>query len=512
MNFLTKGLFIVLVLHGSNAGLFSKSKATEVTKDVNLKEESAISTESNSEAIDVMDNLALTKDGLLDFDGLIKKFKLTSIVSLIQKSITADGKLNVKTLIENFKLDELNFSSICSAISRQATKFVEKVTNNYDVIDYLTSTFVQDSEDGKLDFTGLATKYIGAIEEYDVITEDGYILKLFHIPGDESNPVLIAHGFFSSSDDFLLQGKTSLIYSLSENNHDVWVMNFRGNLHSRRHVELDPDTDKKFWEYSIHECGYYDLPAVIDFILAKTNQEKLSVIGHSAGSAYTFVLASTRPEYNDKIKVFVALAPVVYFSNPGVAFSTIIRFEPVINELLVSYGAEELFGEKKIERKIYRLLCSQGKLSYKYCWQLGFGALFGHNPDNVEPELFTSSLGHFPAGASRMNFIHYLQIGNSGKFGQYDFGRENLERYGSKEPPAYDLQRATFDVSMIVGANDKVLGLEEAERIRSEVPNVVGYQIVEDEAFSHVDFLYGKNADELVYSHVIAILNKYSQV
>lgn len=69
--------------------------------------------------------------------------------------------------------------------------------------------------------------------------------------------------------------------------------------------------DQSSW----HEIGYYDLPAMIDFILKKTNQKKLSYIGHSQGTTSFFVMASTRPSYNKKIKIMVALAPVVYMKH-----------------------------------------------------------------------------------------------------------------------------------------------------------------------------------------------------
>ena len=38
------------------------------------------------------------------------------------------------------------------------------------------------------------------------------------------------------------------------------------------HTTLDPDVDKKqYWDFSYHEMGVYDNPAVLDFIQEKTN-------------------------------------------------------------------------------------------------------------------------------------------------------------------------------------------------------------------------------------------------
>lgn len=61
--------------------------------------------------------------------------------------------------------------------------------------------------------------------------------------------------------------------------------------------------------------GYYDLPAFIDYILAVTNQKKIHYLGHSQGSTVFFSMAAQRPEYNEKIRLMVALAPVAFISH-----------------------------------------------------------------------------------------------------------------------------------------------------------------------------------------------------
>lgn len=58
--------------------------------------------------------------------------------------------------------------------------------------------------------------------------------------------------------------------------------------------------------------GVYDLPAMIDYILAQTGQKQLFYIGFSQGTTQFWILMSLRPEYNEKIKLMSALAPVAY--------------------------------------------------------------------------------------------------------------------------------------------------------------------------------------------------------
>ena len=45
----------------------------------------------------------------------------------------------------------------------------------------------------------------------------------------------------------------------------------------------------------------YDMPAFIDFVLNKTGQPSLSLIGHSQGTMMNFALFSQRPDMEKKV-------------------------------------------------------------------------------------------------------------------------------------------------------------------------------------------------------------------
>jgi lysosomal acid lipase/cholesteryl ester hydrolase len=69
--------------------------------------------------------------------------------------------------------------------------------------------------------------------------------------------------------------------------------------------------------------GVYDLPAVVDYILKTTGEQKLYYIGHSMGTTMFYVFLSERPQYNSKIRAMFSLAPVAFSShmtNPLRAF------------------------------------------------------------------------------------------------------------------------------------------------------------------------------------------------
>lgn len=125
-------------------------------------------------------------------------------------------------------------------------------------------------------------------ERHQVKTNDGYILTVYRIPQisnvkNNRKVILLMHGMTSAAPAYLTFGRsTSAAYKLSDEGYDVWIGNARGNTYSRRHVTLSPK-NPKFWDFSWHEIGVIDLPAMIDYILQHTNQTKLAYVGHSQG-------------------------------------------------------------------------------------------------------------------------------------------------------------------------------------------------------------------------------------
>jgi len=61
--------------------------------------------------------------------------------------------------------------------------------------------------------------------------------------------------------------------------------------------------------------GIYDVPAVIDKILAITDLPSINYLGYSMGATQYIVMLSERPEYNSKIKKGFLLAPAIIIKN-----------------------------------------------------------------------------------------------------------------------------------------------------------------------------------------------------
>lgn len=103
-------------------------------------------------------------------------------------------------------------------------------------------------------------------------------------------------------------------YLLSDNGYDVWLANTRGNDYGLHHKTFNL-TSKEFWNFSFHEIGLYDLSAMIDYVLDKTNNTQVYYVGHSQGTTVLFVLLSLRPDYNQKIIQAHLFSPAAFYSH-----------------------------------------------------------------------------------------------------------------------------------------------------------------------------------------------------
>lgn len=389
--------------------------------------------------------------------------------------------------------------------------FVSVISGSLGFITDINATLSTVPEDGRLDFVQLAEKYGHNASEHDIKTEDGYIIKLFSIPGNKSRTVMLVHGVFGTANDYIIRGNTSLAITLANNGYYVWALSVRGSRHSRRHIKLNPDADKAFWDYSVHEFGYYDLPACIDYALNATGQSQLSVVGFSEGTTMNFVLTSTRPEYNSKIKVFVALAPICHLQNTVGPIKTLIQFGNWLNGLLMLVKVEEIAGYKSLSKGVMNFLCTQLPVSYELCMKTTLAPLIGINSGDIEKKFFPITVAHFPAGTSRKNLVHFAQIGSGKQFCQFDYGSSgNYKAYRSNLPPCYDLKKVTMPVVLVSGRNDRISTLEDMELLKTKLVNVISHKILEPVWFNHLDHMWGSSSHIISYPYVLDVLNKYN--
>lgn len=365
------------------------------------------------------------------------------------------------------------------------------------------------NEDATLDIRAIIRKYGYPLEEHEVITEDGYILSMFRIPGNGS-AVFLMHGLLGCADDYVMAGPDSgLAYLLANEGYDVWMGNARGSKHSRRHVHLKP-SDAKFWDFSWHEIGIFDLPAMIDSALDENDTKKLKYIGHSQGTTAFFVMTSEKPEYNAKISLMVALSPVAFMSNVR---SPVVRLlavgTPFIHGFVKTFGLYEFLPDSSVMRTLKLFMCSSGILSNIVCSNVMFMmAGVGYAQFNFTnlPVL----MGHTPAGASAKQVAHYGQGVLTGKFRQFDYGTTgNLNRYGTEVPPNYALEKITAPVSLFYSEADWLAHPTDVDKLYNRLNSAVDIHKIPYQQFNHLDFLWAKDFKVLVYKRLQMLLTHF---
>lgn len=202
------------------------------------------------------------------------------------------------------------------------------------------------------------------LEVHNITTEDGYILTVHRIPNADRPVMLLNHGFVASSDAFLWLGKpNALPYQAHEAGYDVWMLNCRGNWYSSKHKAMSPHS-RKFWQFSIHEIGKYDLPASFDYVLKAANRTSLHYVGHSQGTAVFLIFLSERPEYNKRILSAHLLAPVAFMAH---GTSVIMLFLFTLARYPTDYTSIAVFQHAEAITTVGRLFCPQDRMTATLC-------------------------------------------------------------------------------------------------------------------------------------------------
>ncbi|XP_014244550.1 lipase 1-like [Cimex lectularius] len=347
-------------------------------------------------------------------------------------------------------------------------------------------------------------------ERRQVKTEDGYILALHRLHTKNLNygpPVLVIHGLLSASDQWLLSGRDRDLPSiLADKGYDVWLGDTRGNAYSRKHISLNPDSPE-FWDFSFHEVGYYDIPAMVDYIRLQSGHKKVYYVGYSLGGTDFLVMASARPEYNKKIKAGILIAPYAYSpSNMNRVVQMLVSITTSVMRRWRMLRVFEVFPRSNATLVMNHLLCMPKSSLMPLCLQV-YNQIFGLTEELNEDHLI-DLMSTFRAGSSAKTLNHCMQVMHMDSLRYYDYDdAENLKRYGQTDPPEYNLSLITAPVSLHYSSQDWFVSTEKVERLTSKLPNVIGKYLVSSRSFNHMDFLVGIHARELVYEDVTNVIS-----
>ena len=78
-------------------------------------------------------------------------------------------------------------------------------------------------------------------------------------------------------------------------------------------------------------------------------------------------------------------------------------------------------------------------------------------------ERASNYFARFPSGTSIKNLRHFKQILKADNFLKFDYGeKQNLELYGTKTPPLYNMSKVEYPVHLFVGNLDRLITLTDA--------------------------------------------------
>lgn len=336
------------------------------------------------------------------------------------------------------------------------------------------------------------------VEKHRVETPDGYSLQMHRIPAGRrlarrtgeakskgKKAVLVVHGLMGSSGDFVIMGPNrSLAYMLADAGYDVWLGNLRGNMYSS-HKTLKRN-DKNFWEFSFHEHGKYDVPSMIDQVLKITGLKKIMYIGYSMGTTNFFTMVAQRPEYNDKIVAFVALAPAVYLDNikPLAQLTLETTNTP---RILQSRGIISANLGDGLMDFLLKNVCNLKKPNQDICLLTLYsivGEDYEQNDNDVTPSIFTRV-----QPASFRQLEHFGKIALTGVFTSWDDGLHTPVK-------PYNLTNIKVPVLLFYGENDLLTEKSQIMRLAEELKKIgvlEGRVGCKWPKFNHIDFVFAKD-------------------
>ncbi|OXA39150.1 Lipase 3 [Folsomia candida] len=264
---------------------------------------------------------------------------------------------------------------------------------------------------------------------------------------------------------------------LADAGFDVFIANCRGNKYSQGHADATVTTDNvKYWEFSFHEMGVYDNPAIIEMVTNVTGVRRMYYVGHSMGGTSLAIMLSERPEYNERISTAFLLAPALYLGSTLKYLQPFFKsvnyyqysFNKFVHGKLDAYKSLKQAVGRRPEEVCLReegacetiepngdsVIISSAHFS-GFCGNLLFlGG--GYDAPQTNYTTFTQALGTFPETTSTKTLTHFFQFIKSNTFCQFNYGFSWINRlkYGKDTSPCYNLDRISAPLVVYWGQND----------------------------------------------------------
>lgn len=361
------------------------------------------------------------------------------------------------------------------------------------------------------------------MEKHIVHTGDGYRLAVYRIPhGREGlksgkRPVaFLQHGLLDSSAAFAMNGANgSVAFALADAGFDVWLGNSRGNSFSNFEIQSSMTYDS-FWDFSLDELIRHDLPETLEYVLNKTSVKKLVFLGHSQGTATAFALFGSGHPVVEHIAVAIMIAPVAFVRH---ITSPVLRGMAVTNvDILIKLlGFREFLPSSIVLEILGGTFCRD----VPHACENALAAFCGYNPDNIDPDKWATFLKYTPSGTSVKLMVHWKQgvlSYSDTQFHAYDYGLNcwnwfrmepqpcNQVVYKAEKPPEYKIEDVRIPLVFFQGGQDALSDPSDVKSLKNVLkPGVLRAEYLYPE-YQHLDFLWGRNADDKVCGKILDVL------
>ena len=340
------------------------------------------------------------------------------------------------------------------------------------------------------------------LEENPVITDDGYILSLWHLNPKFPNgkTVFFQHGFTCTAWIFFHLGENSLPFYLLKEGYDIWLANNRGSYFSPGHISKDPKDPKSGYNnYSMDDFVASDMPAMVKYIKERTGAKKMTFIGHSQGTTLFLMAMMHDPIFTEEsFDNFISLGTVpnlahskflpidildmIYDLLRRATFLQALNLPELLRELLATLAKEH----PKVFGKIFDTLASiypSGRMDYINIYNL---------------------LYYFPGGISKINLFHWSQIHQMKKLVYY-----NPNFHEEKTAKEYNLEnlKKWKIKSLVTRSDDDTFGsYQDVTDFYDAVEDKSVIKLLELTSYGHLDVLFAESAINDIVKPIIEFI------
>jgi len=249
------------------------------------------------------------------------------------------------------------------------------------------------------------------------------------------------------------------------------------------------------------EFAFHDIPDSIAYILETTSAPSLSYIGFSQGTAQAFATLAVHPRLNDQVNVFIALAPAM--SPAGLSngiVDALVKASPQV--LFLLFGRRSILSSATMWQSIlYPPI-------FVRAIDMGLSFLFGWHARNISPSQKLAAYPHLYSFTSTKSVVHWFQIIRTKSFQMYDDDVQPVVSLGSgskyTKVAKFPTRNIKTPIVLVYGGSDSLVDINvmlkelPSHTVATEIPH-----------YEHLDFLWAREVDTLVFPHVFDALESF---